>query len=248
MSNSPNYGFYKNPRFSANHLADYLCTTDATQRERIVRDAKFPKKAQVVPYQRIIPLFRNFLHNGNGDLSYFDRQRERLAAQAKREDGHTKSELLRCIKAIDAFVAAYANGKLDGLQFGPTHNDVIFKLCGVNINCRLSPPISYTSKNGSLHSGGCVLFLAGSAQSRKNIEERTKFVAATVHWALESVKANVEPLPRLCLSFDVFGENVIRAPTAFSRLRNRMEASCREVANGWDQITPPSGSDGPPWR
>jgi hypothetical protein len=248
MSDTPNYGFYKHPRFSANHLADYLCTNDATQRERVIRDAKFPKKAKVIPYQRVTPIFRDFLRNGNSDLSYFDRPRERLAAQAKKEDGPLKSELLRCIKAIDAFMDTYVKGRLDSFQFGTAHTDIIFKLCGVSINCRLTPPISHTSKNGSLNSGGCVFFLAGSAPARKNIEDRTKFVAATVHWALESVSTNIEPLPKLCLSFDVFGKNVVSAPAAYSRLRNKMEASCREVANGWDQIEPPSGYDGVPWR
>ena len=248
MSNPPNYGFYRHPRFSANQLADYLCTTNATQRERVIRDAKFPKKPQVIAYQGVTSLFRNFLKTGNGDLSYFDRPKQRLLDRANTETGATRNETLRCIKAIDAFIQTYTNGKLLKFQFGPSPTDVGFKVSGVSINCRLDPPITEKSKDGTFNSGGCVMFLASGPQSRKNIEDRTKYVAATVHWALESAGGNIKPHPKLCLSFDVFGGNVVRAPAAIDRLRSRMEASCREVANGWDGIEPPSGYDGPDWR
>lgn len=213
-----------------------------------MRAAKFPKKFPVIAYQRIMPHFRDFLHAGNDDCAYFDKIRARLEADAKKEIGTTKSELLRCVKAIDAFIITYSNGKLANHKFSSGHADVAFKLSGVSINCRLNPPIIQTDKDGALHSGGCVMFTASGAQSRKNIEDRTKFVAAIVHWTLENVKNNIRPSPKLCLSFDVFGGAVVRAPTAYSRLRDKMEASCLEIASGWARIEPPDDYDGPAWR
>jgi hypothetical protein len=213
-----------------------------------MQSAKFPKKPPITAYQRIMPHFREFLRNGNGETSYFDLHRAKLTTQAKNEIGTEKSEILRCIMVIDAFIATYSSGKLQNLKFGHSYEDVAFKVAGVSVNCRLSPPILETAKNGALNSGGCVMFTASTAQARKNIENRTKFVAATVHWALEKVKVNIEPLPKLCLSFDIFGQNVVRAPTAYSRLRTRMEDSCQEVANDWALIEPPADYDGPPWQ
>jgi hypothetical protein len=245
MDETPNYSFYRRPRFSANHLADYLCTRDAGQRDGVIRKAKFPRKPSVTAYQQVVPAFRSFLANPVAGFGALDGLAERLKVKAAREEGYNSDEATRCVKAIEAFKEAYAGARWDKGEFVAGPQDVTMKLEGVSVNVRLDPPIIERNGDGTF-GGGCVLFLASTPDARKNIEERRKCVAAVAHWALEG--GNLEPLPRLCMSFDVFGKEIVRAPTAISRLRKTMTDSCREVYAKWDAIEPPSGYDGPDWR
>jgi hypothetical protein len=245
MDDTPNYGFYRRPRFSANHLADYLCTREAGQRDAVIRKAKFPRKPSVTAYQQVVPAFRSFLTKPGGGFGPLNDLAERLKKKAEREVGYNRDEAIRCIKAIEAFKGAYGAARLGKIEFAAGPQDVTMKLEGVSINVRLDPPIIERTPD-SAYGGGCVLFLASTPDARKNIEDRRKYVAAVAHWALEG--GNLEPLPRLCMSFDVFGKEVVRAPTATSRLRKSMTDSCREVCAKWDAIEPPAGYDGPDWH
>lgn len=251
MDDTPNYGFYRKPRFSANHLADYLCTRDASQRDAVIRKAKFPRKAAVAAYQQVTPAFRSFLTNPGGGFKPLDELIERLARKAQQatqpDESWTREEALRCIKAIEAFKVTYAARKWGKVQFLNGPRDVTMKVAGVSVNTRLDPP-SMEQAGDQTFSGGCVLFLANTPEGRKHIEERRKYVAAVTHWALEDTQTNLEPLARLCVSFDVFGNEVVRAPTAFQTLRRKMADSCREAAAKWDDIEPPAGYDGPDWK
>ena len=103
MNDAPNYSFYRKPRFSANHLAEYLCTRDAAQRDAVIRKAKFPRKPSVIAYQQVTPAIRAFLTSNSRDLSQLNALAERLATKAQREEGYNRDEALRCGAAIDAF-------------------------------------------------------------------------------------------------------------------------------------------------
>jgi hypothetical protein len=248
MSDTPHFGFYKHPRFSANHVAEYLCTLDAGQREAVIRKAKFPRKSAVVAYQQVTPVFRRFMTGNTSDLSFFDEPIQRLEAKARREVGYPRDEALRCIAAIEAFKIAFAKVDLGNAEFVPGPRDVTFKVEGVSINVRLDPPIIERTADGSNFSGGCVMLLSSSPEARRNIESRRKNVAAIAHWALEKIDSNQEPAAKLCLSFDAFGGKIISAPQAVERLRKRVAAACREAGDSWHRVEPPAGYDGPAWR
>lgn len=248
MDNTPNYGFYRNPRFSANHLAEYLCTKDAGQRDAVVRKAKFPRKPSVIAYQQVAPAMRTFLCANNGDYSGLDLLSEKLAAKAQQEEGYNRDEALRCMAALDAFKTTWAASKWGKAQFSAGPRDLVLKLEGVAVNVRLDPPMFESGPEEKTYAGGCVILLANSPEARKNIEDRRRYVAALAHWALEGGAANIEASPRLCVSFDVFGNHITKAPTAVSRLRQNIKASCREAASKWSGIEPPQGYDGPDWH
>ncbi len=214
----------------------------------MIRKAKFPRRASVVAYQQIASPLRRFLTSNSGDLRYFDGIVDRLNDKARREVGYNRDEALRCIAAIEAFKATFSKAKLSKMTFLAGPSDIQMKVENVSINVRLDPPIVERRDDGRAFSGGCVMLLANSPDARKNIEERTKSVAAIAHWTLESDASNVEPLARLCMSFDAFGGRVVKAPSAIDRLRKRVAASCREAADSWDRVDPPAGYDGPDWR
>jgi hypothetical protein len=247
MGNSPNYGFYKEPRFSANHLAEYLCTRDASQRESVIRRAKFPRKPALIAYQQVTPILRGHMSANHKDIAEIDIAIERMARKAERDGGYSRDEALRCIAALEAFKEAIAEVDLGKAQFSHGPQDLLLTVSDLRVNVRLDPTIVEVVGE-QMHHGGCVIFLASSKETRKNIEERRRYVAALVHWALEESVGNSEPLARLCFVLDVFGREAIRAPAANERLRKTVTASCREIVNNWAAVTPPNGYDGPNWH
>jgi hypothetical protein len=249
MADTPNYGFYKHPRFSTNHVADYITTDTAPQREGVIRNAKFPRKPAVVAYKESRQIIRHFLADNSPDPDAIDDDIRRLEARCRREpEGWSQDELRRNVTCLQRFKATYAAARLHRYNFLPGPQSVTMKRSGVTIHANLDLLLTETAKDGTTYSGGCVIFLAGTDGSRKRIEDRRKMVAALINWALEESNPNIEVLPRLCLSLDVFGGVCTPGPTAISRLRHNVEKSCAEAARAWDDIEPPNGYDGPDWR
>lgn len=196
-------------------------------------------------YSQIKPDIVRFLAGNSGDLSYFDVTLDKLATKARNDDRPSaRLEARRCQDAIEAFKETFLRGRAKNLSFTLGSN-VLMKLEGVNVHIPMDVGVIETDK-GRSHSGGCILFMSASADARKNIDDRRKHAAALVHWGLEG--GQMEPLPKLCLSFDTFGGKIEKAPTGFTRLRAEMRDSCREVSARWDEVEPPAGYDGPDWR
>ena len=243
MSDAPIYRFNRNPRFSVNHLTRYLSTTNAGQRDKIVQEAKFPRTIPVTIYGEARRAIQAFLGSGR-DLAYFDVPLRKLERTAN-ADPEKRDEALRCIRALRAFMDTYAAKRWANATFSPNAVDVPLKVSGVFINVRLDCQI-YERRGDETVTGGMVLFYAQTPESRKNIELRRRQVASTIFWALEG--GQLEAMPRLCFSFDVFGEEIVRAPDAKDRFRSDVENSCREVCLKWHTIEPPAGYDGPDWH
>jgi hypothetical protein len=222
----------------------------APQRRRIIRDAKFPKKIPRAAYSDARGSIRDFLPKSSRDVSHFNFEIERLEARLRTEpEGWGRDEIKRSIEALKAFQECYTASRLKALTFthGPT--DLGMELSGVRLNVRLDLGLFETGKDGSAYEGGCVLFVANTDEARKNIEERRKIVAGLIYWALQSKGSQtVVPLPRLCMSLDVFGRTTVKASRAVDRFREGVNASCREAASMWDSVEPPDGYDGPDWR
>lgn len=249
MASPPNYRFNRAPRFSANQLAEYLATTHAEQRERIIRSAKFPRKLPVIAYSQSREVARYFLGLNTRDRTELVRAIQRLETRLRREpEGWMRDELQRNIDALERFGETIAASRLTRYHFTPGPVDLRMDVCGVRVNTRLDAAITETNDDGIANAGGCIFFIAGTEQARRNIEERRRSVAALVLWELEHSNPNIEPLPRLCMAFDMFGEEVVRAPSAIDRLRSRMASACAEAAARWQSVEPPTDYDGPDWH
>ncbi len=229
-----------------NHLTRYLSTTKARQREDVIRSAKFPRKIPVATYGQAKRDIQQFFAKGDGDTRFFDESLSRLNAKSIREPDR-RDEALRCIKALEAFKTLYLERRWNKLTFSPNAVDVPLKVGGVLINIRLDAQVYEARKDGERVTGGLVVFLAQTSDARKEIELRRRQVAATVLWGLEGA-GQMEAVPRLCMSFDVFGNEIVRAPDAKDRFRQDVLSSCQEAAMGWHRIAPPDGYDGPDWR
>lgn len=187
--------------------------------------------------------------SNTGDVAYFDGDLRRFEARRQREpEGWMHDELRRNIEAINAFKNAFVRRRGRQYRFTAGPINLTMPVEGVRINARLDVSVTETDAEDITYSGGCVLFIAKGDGSRRNIIERMKTAAAVIQWELESSNPNIEPLPRLCMSFDVFGEAITKAATSTTRLREHITESCREVTDRWDGVTPPADYDGPNWR
>lgn len=243
MSDAPIFSLNRNPRFSVNHLTRYLSTANAGQRDKIIQEAKYPRKLPITIYSQARRAIQGFF-GSDGDLAYFDTPLRKLERKANTEP-EKRDEALRCIRAIRAFMDTHAARRWTNISFSPNAVDLPLKVSGVMINVHLECQV-YEKRGEETMTGGIVMFYAQTPESRKNIELRRRQVAATIYWALEG--GQLEPAHRLCLSFDVFGQELVRAPEAKDRFRAEVENSCREVKLKWDTIEPPSGYDGPDWH
>lgn len=248
MADTPNFRFQKHPRFSVNHLTDYLATTNAAQREGIIRAAKFPRKVAVATYgqsRRVIP---EFLLSADRDVTRLDATLARIEADHRREaDGWKKDELGRNFAALSAFRASFPASALRLRRFTGGRMDYPLDIDGVRINVGVDLTIEEEDRSGQRYAGGCVLLFVAATAARREVPDRGRKVAAIVNWALESATGNVEPLPRFCLCADIHGGSVIKAPTSVDRLRQHIRSSCEEIASRWARVTPPSEYDGPDW-
>ena len=192
---------------------------------------------------------KDFLISNTGDLSFFDDYIYRFETRQRREpEGWMRDEMGRNIEAIAEFKRTFSSRRARRYQFIEDQGNNKINIEGVNINVRLDASVVHVDRNGITNFGGCVLFVARTGTARRNIEDRRKAIAAMVHWSLEASDSNIEVLPRLCMSFDVFGCNLTKAPTAAGRLRSQIRSSCNEAAARWGRVTPPSDYDGLDWR
>jgi hypothetical protein len=245
MADTPNYSFNRKPRFSVNHLTRYLSTTNASQREGIIREAKFPRKIPLAAYGQAKRDIQRFFGGGGTDFRAIEDSIDRLNTKAMREEDK-RDEALRCIKALEAFKLLFHSKRWTNVEFSRNAVDVPLKVEEVLINIRLDAQV-FDASSGDTKTGGLVIFMAQTADARRNIEARRRQVASLVFWGLEEA-GQMEPSPKHCISFDVFGNECVRAPDAKDRFRRDVHASCREAALGWDRVAPPDGYDGPDWR
>lgn len=247
MNKSPIYRYNAKPRFSANQFTDYMATVNASQRDKLIQKAKFPASKPVTSYQFAKREIQDFFLSGKGDFSFFDHDIANLEHkitydEEKRDDARRD---LRCIKS---FLDLMKGKKFSKYDIQQNKADVPIKTKqGVTINVRLDASLTETSKEGVTNSGGIVLFTAATKESRKNIEVRLRRVSQLIIWSLES-KGNIAPLPRLCMSIDVFGNQIVKASVVSDRFRRYAQDACKEIALKWDSVQPPSDYDGPAWQ
>ena len=227
-----------------NHISDYLATSYATQRTKLICAAKFPKKVEVAAYAQIRRPLRAALSKENFDRDSLDFLADRLEGKALTETGYNRDEAKRCAKAVRAFQETFEPKKFSRYDISPSQKTISRPISGVKVNVTLDALVTQ-SKDDITSSGGIVLLYAFSAD-RSSIKDRLSAASGLILWTLEG--GQMPPLPRLCMAIDLADTNVVKASASNERFRQRVEASCREVASLWDDVEPPHDYDGPDWR
>ncbi|WP_152508768.1 MULTISPECIES: hypothetical protein [unclassified Labrenzia] len=244
MTDTPNYGFNRYPQFSVNHISDYLSTVHATQRTKLICAAKFPKKVEVAAYSQVRQALKRALTTDNFDRDGLDFLAGKLEARTLMESGYNRDEALRCIKAVRAFQDTFTPRRFGRYELSANPKTLLKSISGVKLKVSLDALVTQ-SQDGEIFAGGLILLYAFSSD-RTAITDRLAAASALILWALED--GQMQPLPRLCMAVDLAETKVVKASRSHERFRERVEASCSEVAARWNEIEPPHDYDGPDWR
>lgn len=244
MSDTPKYGFHRHPQFSVNHMAEYLATTYATQRTKLICAAKFPKKVEVTSYAQIRNRLRAALTKPKFDRDGLDFLADKLDGKARTETGYNRDEALRCGRAVRAFQDTFNPKTFNRYTLSSSSRALALSVSSVKINVSLDATVTET-KGDVTSAGGIVLLYAFSAD-RGDVGGRLSAASSLILWALEG--GQMPPLPRLCMAVDLAEKSIVKASDSFQRFRERVTDSCSEAAARWDAIEPPADYDGPDWR
>ena len=244
MISDPNYRFNRRPQFSVNHISLYLATSNATQRGRVIRSAKFPKKVEIAAYSQVRDALKKSLFKADFGHSDLDLLADRMDAKARRESGWHKSEALRSAQAVRAFQETFKQSSFKKYAISPAPKNLSVRISGVKLNVSMDAALTQDHK-GTTFAGGLILKYAFGAD-RSSVSKELANAAGLLLWALEG--GQMEPLPRLCLAVDLAEHNAVKASASHTRFRQDVTDSCAEIAALWDGIEPPDDYDGPDWR
>jgi hypothetical protein len=241
--------YHQNPRLSANQVADYL-SANATNRRRILSDAKYPPTMILVRYEDARTAVATHLAKARNSKGILVDVLNELAHKLK-QAGITnwkKTNHNLCIEAIEAFQSAEAKMGIGTTKFrAPNRSNSRLKISGVNVSVSLDLMTETTDAGGNKVLGGTVLVFSKSGGPDRNIEARCQAIAVLAQQVVEEFLGKNEVCdPRLCMAIDVFGGRVYRAGARQKRLLKTITNSCEEVATLWPSIKPPAKYNGPP--
>lgn len=227
-----------------NHISQYLASSNAPQRGRVIRSAKFPKKVEVAAYSQVRDALKKAIFKpdfGKDDLDFLA---ERMDAKARTEIGWHQSEALRSAQAVRAFQETFDPKVFKKFIFAHAPATTVVKISGVKLNVSMDAMLTHEVK-GATYSGGLILKYAFGAD-RSSVDKELGNAAGLLLWALEG--GQMEPLPRLCMAIDLAAHDIVKASPSHTRFRQDVTDSCSEIAARWDSIEPPDDYDGPEWR
>lgn len=244
---SATYGLHREPRLSANQLAEYLTATP-TRRATIIREAKFPKTAQVALYRDArLAVARHLC--GAGDLDHIWSAIGRLTERAADPDASswTVDDCRRSVEVLEAFARRSNEMELNRFEFRIVSGTLPYLvISGVSVSVSISATVHRTSRDGARHVGGLALFLSKAMADDVASPERAAVAALLCFMFAEERLGHLGAADhKLCLALDVAGGKVFPAPKGQARRRKDMGHACAEIARAWPTVTPPRDYDGP---
>lgn len=223
-------------------MAEYLSEIRPTQRTKIIRDARFPRREQPHAYSRIRGHMGRLLTDGKGQLPSLNLAIDRFEAEAESLVGQERAELRRCAKALRLFTSLYTTSRLGRFTFGGG-KALVQSLHGLSLKTSLVATISEASAAGETYLGGCAVITA-SDDGTGTFDMRLRRTAGLILWGLET-ESQQKPLPRLCMAIDVLGSRIMRAPPTYERFREDVNDAAQTIVREWPKVSPPHGYDGP---
>ena len=219
------------PQISVNKLAEYL-EANATRRRQIVLDAKYPEKFIVTRYKDAREIIKQYLTNGFDEDIVLDAISGFEAIEPKNDFQEQDRDL--SIASLEALLESDLSF-LHGFEI-KEHNDEkhLVKIKGVNIS--VNPDLIVLSENDGIVQKGAIKIHISKSNSLT--DESQIIVALLVHNYMESygIKKGEAVALKQCISFDVFKENAISAPTAIKLRLKRIATACEEIALWWDSL------------
>ena len=245
---SPAYGLNRDPRISANQLAEYLSAMPS-RRTTIVREAKFPKTAQVALYRDARLAVARQLCAANGGADHIEVAIARLRERASDLDASswTIDDCRRSVAVLEAFSRLGNELGLSRYDYRTVSGTLPHvQIVRVSVSVSISATVHRRARDGTNQVGGLTMFLSKAMSDDTASPERAAVSALLcLMFAEASLRHLGVPDHRLCIVLDVAGGRVFPAPKGQERRRKNMAHACAEIARAWPTVAPPRDYDGP---
>ena len=226
---------HKDPRISVNKLAEYLSTSKAARREKILQDAKFPPTYQLIRYDPTKQMIQLYLSGKIPNTQALQQEIDKYGLTKTSNDFEERMKKSNA-EALSIF-----------LKFAPTlsFGDSIISLGEnappkLNINdvaISVRPELLLsTSKKGATSRGAIKLNISKGAVHTLGSAE---FAGTLVRHFLTSQHGPDVCDHKTCFTLDVFGKKLSETPKAITNRMKDVEAACGEIARQWDSIKAP---------
>lgn len=240
---SQKYRENKEPRISANQLAEYTLASP-TRRQSILRNAKFPPAFLVIRYGAAKAAICSYLTDDTRSMRPLAAaEHEQIQQSQGAGTSYARNDAALSAEAIKGFRAMVGPNFLPGLTFRAFPNArPKLVVAGVDVSVSLDL-VAHNMAKGLV--GGVLLQTSKAVASKGSREAHSKCVSSLV-WMLASKHLGKHGRVdrALCLSIDVFARKTTAAPNNYKRILSNIEASCSEIAMFWPHIAPPSDFDG----
>lgn len=220
-------------KISVNKFAEYLVSS-AGRRRRILIEQKTPNTFQVNYYQYSEGIIKDFILSKCTDLGILDDGLKKLLKKKPTNE----FEFYRISANIDALESMYAferdkNFRADKLTRGISNPP---KLNFKNVDISVRPEIIIMNKSGTKpkNVGAIKLYFSKQTKLDKVLGE---YISGLVfEFTKTFLGKHGKPAKNNCFVIDVFGKNIIKAPNAYKRLINDVEAACEEISIRWPTL------------
>ena len=217
-------------KISINPFVDFELSSNA-KKLRIIKDQKNPNPIRVGWYQTPRASIKKSLSQ-NGDQLPLLEGIERLKNKIISKPQQLKNKMVS-LEALDHFVAIKLPTILKNHQYEVIKETEIKSLIIDNVEIIVSPDVVFKiDLNGKTFIGAIKLHL--SKNNVFNLEQSLTVSTLLHQYCLSlSDKYELEVLPELCYSVDVFGERIVSAPINAKPYLLKIRNICKEVKKYW---------------
>ena len=231
-----NETIYREPRISANHLAQFV-VADAAKQETIVREAQRVLAVRVANYQPArlaVPL----CHTAEGiDAAAVVSQSARMMEAASCGDSFEQkcNELSAAAFNNLAPVASNIDCAGDRVR-GPRRGFEHLVIEGVRVSVQPEIVVAFAHRGAKKFGGVIFNFAKGEQASLQNGGERTagEYAAVLIFQMLAAhFGSRGGPRPNNCIAVDVHRKCIFTCPPSHKTMLKNLEAACRNIVRQW---------------
>jgi|GEM_PF-1228130 len=234
---------HKEPRISANKLAEYV-VADPTRQKAIIRDCKFARKVVIVHYKKTRDFIARAFAPDSLDIDKLVRRAEEIERENAEAGVHEISDWLRNDNANSALAlkkiavvapdlswknAGLFHGRLEGIQ-----------IAGVKVS--IHPEIIFSFEHRNIKKVGAIILNTAKGHERSLDRKNGAYCVgdylSSLLFQMLLLRAHRigAPLNSKCYAVDVFREKTYTAPASYRTLNKNLEAACEVIALRWPEI------------
>jgi hypothetical protein len=231
-------------------MGEYMAADDGP-RETILRNMKFERLAPTLIYRHVRRAVSAFLASPTRDRSIL--LRCRMLLENERDSAslpQQRENIIFALRALETFERSLNALGLDGLNFENAPAARPLRIEGVSVSVQPTAHIRVKRMRGADLVGAIVVDLAKGIEA-KTEESKSRTTAGMVHAAAllhqyvtnTLAREDARPSSDHCVIFHSYRRERVSSPSNYRRKLRNVEAVCRVIARGWNDIVPPPSFD-----